>query len=149
MKLQNKLNAKGEVFVTLKKEDGSTEVIEHHNLIVDTGLQRIIGCFLGTASGGPTEIHAGTGTTWPIASDTALETEIASTPILSITQTGAGNVLEITGMFGIFEAVGIITELGLFCDDGTMFSRTVFDNGLEKCDLDELYVTWIITVAGF
>lgn len=91
-------------------------------------------------------VGLGTGTTAASASDTALETELATRATGTITSSGA--VWQSVSTFNAGVDTGAITEAGIFSasSSGTMLARQVF-SAINKGASDSLQVTWQITIS--
>jgi len=88
----------------------------------------------------------GTGSTAASASDTILETELATR--VAGTLSSSTNVWQNQGTFGPGVNTGAITEAGIFTASsaGTMLARQVF-SVINKAAGDSLQVTWQITLS--
>jgi hypothetical protein len=88
----------------------------------------------------------GTGVTAASASDTALETELATR--VAGTLTSSTNVWQNQGTFGAGVDTGAITEAGIFSASsvGTMLARQTFPV-INKAAGDSLQVTWQVTLS--
>lgn len=88
----------------------------------------------------------GTGVTAASASDTALQTELATR--VAGTLSSSTNVWQNQGTFGAGVNTGAITEAGIFTASsaGTMLARQVFPV-INKAAGDSLQVTWQITLS--
>lgn len=114
------VNIRNEIGATFKmrtfKADGTTtkETEEFHNLVLDTGLQRMgIGAWVQRC-------YVGTGNSTPIASQTQLDATLASTSTVQSTVTGMNTTtkpyyysIQKTYRFGEGVAAGNLTEVGL------------------------------------
>ena len=91
-------------------------------------------------------IGIGTGSTAASASDTTLETELASRA--TGTLSSIGNIWQSVGNFPAGTNTGAITEAGVFSASsaGTMLARQVFAV-INKAASDSLQVTWQITLS--
>lgn len=114
------VNIRNEIGATFKmrtfKADGITtkETSEFHNLVLDTGLQRMgVGAWVQRC-------YVGTGNSTPIASQTQLDATLASTSTVQSTVTGMNTTtkpyyysIQKTYRFGEGVAAGNLTEVGL------------------------------------
>ena len=91
-------------------------------------------------------IALGTGTSAAMASDTALETELPTRVVGTLTS--VLNVWQNQASFGPGVNTGAITEAGIFSESvaGTMLARQVFAV-VNKAAGDTLTVTWQITLV--
>jgi hypothetical protein len=115
------------------------------NLIVDTGRPLLAARFTG--SGWPlNRLAVGTGNTAAAVTDLALETELARADLVRQPWRGIGaesNRVYARATFGIADAVGTITEAGLFYNS-IMFSRVIIDPGQAKADGELMVCNWTI-----
>lgn len=122
-----KVGLKGAFTLTLKKEDGTVEVMHKDNIIVDGGFD-LIADSLGNAGARPavlSHIAIGTGSEAAAAGNTALGAESARQAISLYTHTPGTKVFTLESSFTGLTAA--ITEAGLFNGNpGTMFDRVVF-----------------------
>ncbi len=91
-------------------------------------------------------VGLGTGSTAASASDTALETELATRVAGTLSSSGA--VWQSVSTFNAGVDTGSITEAGIFSasSSGTMLARQVFA-AIPKGASDSLQVTWQITLS--
>lgn len=114
--------------VTLTVKDSLGKILEEiqlPNLFVDTGISRVRDLLGGASSSAFTHIAIGTGTTSPVAGDTALETEVDR---LSATVTyPSASEVQFQSAF-TFVSAGTASETGLFdaVSAGTMANRATF-----------------------
>jgi len=143
------LKLKGHVIHRLYDERGNLkDVREDHNLVVTVG-KNFLAAWLAACSqaeGFMRYVGLGTGTNSPSASDTTLQTELASRATGSLTS--STNVLQNVASFGPGVDTGAITESGLFSasSSGTMFARQTF-SVINKAAGDTLQTTWQITFS--
>ncbi len=92
-------------------------------------------------------VGVGTGTNPASASDTALQTELATRAVATISAPG-GAVWQSLSSFGAGVNTGAITEAGIFSasSSGTLMARQVF-SVISKGASDSLQVTWQITIS--
>ena len=145
MKLREELNGcKGALALCIKKNGRVIERWHDKNLIVDTGRIRMAELLGGTAVGKHVT-HVGIGS----GSDPADPGDIDITnktlvPIKAVTINGK------TAHFDFFIGTDVgngtaIREFGLFCADGTMFSRRVRSGTIEKASDIEIEGYWEIS----
>jgi len=91
-------------------------------------------------------VGLGTGTSAASASDTALQTELSTREVGTLSATS--NVWESVSNFAAGINTGSITEAGIFSasSGGTMLARQVF-TAIPKGASDSLQVTWQITLS--
>lgn len=142
--MKSKLNVKGNLRLWIDEQ----QVAEHHNLIVNTGLDAIVAAFGGDANMIVDSMSAGTGTTAPSAIDTTMETPVFSKSLTTITHPSTGVVLL---TFDIIpgEATGVaFTEFGLIAADGsTLIARWVDGNTYNKTALNTIHGEWELTIT--
>lgn len=126
-----------------------------HNMFVLYGKNAIAQRLSGQASVGDiTYCAAGTGSTAPDQSDTALETEIFR-KLISV-RSYSGNVATFQIFFTTSEANGSLAELGLFGNgvgrtasgtpgSGQLFCRSAISR--TKTSNDTLSISWALTIA--
>lgn len=92
-------------------------------------------------------VGLGTGSTAANASDTDLETPLATRATATITAPG-GAVWQSVSSFGAGVNTGAVTEAGIFSasSSGTLMARQVF-TVINKGASDTLQVTWQITIS--
>jgi len=116
-------------------------------MITNSGLNLTRDLLNGDAVNAPSHIAIGTGTTSPLATDTALEAEVLRKAISAKSKPSTGQVLfEIE--VGTTEANGYdLTEVGLFNDStaGTMVSRVVHPAISKTSDFSLKYQIIIVT----
>ena len=144
------MNALGRVHIQVFDKDKN--LIEEQtvkNLVVTAGLNHIANR-LGASSPANRMSHmeVGTGTTAPVAGNTALQTVIASSRVSLTSQTVSTNTVEYIGDFPAGTGTGAVTEAGIFnaTSAGTMLCRTVF-SVVNKGLADTLKITWTLTVS--
>jgi len=143
----------GTVSITLRDVRSNTSVTHtSHNIVTALGLAEVVKAFHGDAFDFPTHIALGEGDTAATAADTDLEDEIVGfrqTVTTSIeTSTFAGDTIQFSAVFGVDDANGTLTEVGLFDDvtAGTLFARSVF-SPIVKTDSLEATITWRIRIG--
>lgn len=146
-------NLKGSVNVQLIGPDGKVKQ-EHtnHNLIVTVGKTYLAAWIAAASQAGAFMAYMGlgTGSTSPVAGDTALQTELSGGGYSrqTGTVTSASNVWQNVVSFAPGNGTGAITEAGLFSAStvGTMFARQVFST-YNKAAGDTLTITWTVTFS--
>lgn len=150
MKVENNLKLKGFVHCVVK--DARTgkvlQTIDEHNVIVNGALLATVKLLGNTQSPSPiTKIAFGTSTAAPQYTDAAIQNpyvkELDEVHIES-------NNTSVTFDFslGTSEDNGVtIAEVGLLCDDGTLFARRIFPSVIVKNINVALEGTWTITIA--
>ena len=149
-------NLRGDLFLTIEHGDGACDRTAHRNLIV-TGGRNALAKLLGGQTGMHiSSIAVGTGSVPAADGDSAI-TNPVSVPISDVrvgsdlededgTVFESPNVVQFHFVFPRDAAVGVqIGEYGLFCADGTLFSRVVRDTAFEKTALDKITGFWQIT----
>lgn len=143
--MEEQIHARGDVHIVLRDPSGRIkDERRFQNLIVTAG-KNLLAKILGTGASKPSHIAVGTGTTAPSASQTALVSEIGTR--VAVTHSNpSGSVWRMVGTFGPGNAVGAITEAGVFTasSGGTMLARQVFAV-INKDSDDSLEITWEIT----
>ena len=112
------------------------------NLVVTSG-ENLIAQILGGVGVvvRPGHIAVGSGSDQPLASNEALQTEVAR----QATQTTViSNTVEYSCQFPAGTATGTLREFGLFAGN-TLVARAVADAPIQKTATDALDVTWALT----
>lgn len=139
--------ARGDFKATLRKADGSIEIFEKQNLVVDVGVDFICDAMAKSSSrpGVLSHIAIGTGTTAANAADTTLQTEVDRNAG-TYAHTSGATAFTFEATFGAGEGTGNITEAGILNDAsaGTLFNRVVF-TAIPKEAGDSLVITFTIT----
>lgn len=140
------LQLRGDVHIVIDREDGTREVIDHHNLVVDVGKAFVASRMVGNTPNVMSHMAVGTNNAAPAAGQTALSTEIARVAFDSAGAAAA--VVTYTATFGPGVGTGALVEAGLFnaSSVGTMLSRVVYPV-VNKNAGDTMSVTWTITVT--
>lgn len=105
---------------------------KHHNIITRTGLGRMDTALFSAAASLVDTCKVGTGTTAPADTDTALTSLLETKDIGSVDTSNVSGSTPYTILrtqFDESEAIGNITEMGLFFDDGGMFNHALFGRG--------------------
>lgn len=141
------LKAKGELLVTLTRENGEVEQYAYKNLVVDTGLNYIVSRMKDATATAMSHMALGSGTTAAAAGDTGLGSQLGTRATLTST-TVSGNQVTYVATFAAGVATGAVTEAGIFnaASAGTMLCRTVFAV-VNKAAGDSMTVTWTVTVS--
>lgn len=134
MELKDKLSSlTGEVFIEVRDKDGNLiEKIHQKNIVTNGGRDAIVRLVAeGTAGKRVTKIGFGIGTAAAALTDTSLTSAFVKA-VGSRTYPASGQV-EIEWTLGLGEANGMaITEIGLYCQDDTLFSRLVRETPINK-----------------
>ena len=136
--------------------DGEVISETRSNLIVNTGRNALAKLLGGETGMHVTQVGVGTGGDAAAESDTDITDPIK----VDVTETRIGEGLESEDggtfddvrivqfhfSFGLATAVGVaISEYGLYCADGTLFSRVVRDTPFTKTSVDKIVGYWQIT----
>lgn len=150
MKLTDDLKIKGRVRITVTHADGSRDVGEYENLVVNAGKAAIARALYDpTFAVRVAYVEVGTGITAPAAGDTALETSAYRKALSSGNSSGA--VVSLAGYLNLTETSGAFKEAGLFIGgtstpgSGTLLSRVAIDK--TKTTSDTMTVEWEITIS--
>lgn len=144
---------RGDLHFLIKNETtGETKLDKwERNLIVTVGKNHIADQLADQGDAAMSHMAIGTGTTSPVAGDTALETELDRNAFTSKTQgTGSDeNKVTYVGDWAPGDGTGAITEAGVFNSPsaGTMLSRSVFAVK-NKGAADSLTITWVLTISA-
>lgn len=126
------------------------------NLIVTTGRNALAKLLSGQTGMHVAQVGVGSGSGAPAEDDTALTDSVT----VNIAEARVGDNLEAEDgtvfsdarivqfhfVFGTDVAVGLsISEYGLFCADGALFSRVVRETSFVKTNLDKIVGFWQIT----
>ena len=125
----------------------NSEVIrEISNLVVDAGKDFVASRMKDSNSAAMAYMGLGADSTSPVASDTALHSEVGRA-VLTSTQT-SGSEITYTATFAAGTATAALTEAGIFNADagGTMLCRTVFPV-VNKGASDQISIVWVITAS--
>lgn len=136
--------------INLKKYDENGRLIDtlsYPNLVVNTGKQ-FIASRLAANTSLISHIGLGEGISGVVPSDTGLEIEIDRAN-LSTTPTVTGTEITYTATFGAANAVGTLSEAGLFnganTQNSTMVCRTIFPE-YEKLSNEAVSISWTLTI---
>lgn len=103
------------------------------NIVTRVGLGRDVTALFISPPSLVTTCKVGTGLTVPADTDTALTTLLTSKTITSLdvtNVTGANPYIRVRTDFDLSEAIGSLTEIGLFFADGGMFNHAFFGSGV-------------------
>lgn len=147
--MEETIKLSGYIRFDLFDKDGKMkEHKEIKNVIVTVGKNYLATWLAAASQAGKfmEYIALGTGTNAASASDTALQTELATRVAGTLTPTT--NVWQNQATFGAGVNTGSITESGIFSASsaGTMFARQVF-SAINKGASDSLQVTWQVTLS--
>jgi hypothetical protein len=146
--MRDDIRIKGRVRAVLLDHAGRVKRVEEvDNLITTAGRNAIVERLDSSpATGQPTHMAVGTGTTAANAADTTLETELDRNALTS--NTASTNVLTMVGDWAAGDATGAITEAGVLnaASNGTLYSRAVF-SVINKGAADTLQITWTYTLT--
>ena len=148
MDIKEQLNATGSLTIVKTNDLGIvTEKVHVPNLVVTTGKTFIASRMAGTASSVMSHMGLGSGTTAPVAADTALQTSLGANVALT-SSTASSNTVTYVATFGAGVSTGAVTEAGIFnaLSSGTMLCRTTFPV-VNKGASDTITVTWVVTVS--
>lgn len=142
------LKIHGAMQAVLKKADGTVEVTQKDNLIVNGGFDAICANIAGTSVGAFKYIGVGTGNTAAAATQTALVSELPGRGTGTYAHTAGTKVFTVSYLFAAGVATGAITEAGVFnaSSAGTMLDRVVF-NVINKDVNDTLTITFTFTLS--
>lgn len=146
--LQDKIQAKGVVYVTHTKADGTTYKYTFDNLVVTTGRNHIA-ARLGQATPPTAMSHMaiGAGVIAPALTDTQLGNQLARVTLTSTTVTN--NIVRYVASFAPGVGTGAVTEAGIFnaATGGTMLNRVTFPV-VNKESGDSIAVTWDVEILS-
>jgi hypothetical protein len=144
------INVKGDVHIEIYDTESGTlkKQFDIHNLIVNIGKQFIAGR-LASASTSITHMAIGTNVTTPVATDTALLSQLGNrVAITSNTYVSGNNYTTITATFpGSTYASSGITEAGLFTAStgSNAICRTTFGS-FAILSTDTIAITWKLSI---
>ena len=148
MDIKEQLSATGSLTIVKTNNQGIvTEKVHVPNLVVTVGKTFIASRMAGTSSAVMSHMGLGSGTTAPVAGDTALQTSLGANVALTST-TPSSNTVTYVATFGAGVSTGAVTEAGIFnaLAAGTMLCRTTFPV-VNKAAGDTITITWVITVS--
>ena len=146
---RSKIKASGQVHLQVISPNGELkEERKIKNLVVDDGLDYIASRMKDATATAMSHMEVGTGTTSPVAGDTALETAIVGSRVALTSTTVTSNAIEYVGDFPAGTGTGAVTEAGIFnaSSAGTLLCRTTFAV-VNKGASDTLKITWTVTVS--
>ena len=122
------------------------EVASHHNQVTFLGAEAYARALQGMAGYNLTSFEAGTGTSTPTASDTALDASTHSGSLASYNVLSS-LITEVTWTIPIGAiATQDFTEFGLFCANGDMFARWCDGNTYSYVNTGTLSGVWTLTL---
>lgn len=144
---QETLGITGHVTIEHIRDGKVIDKREGPNLVVDTGLAEAAALLLTDASGTDFDyIAIGSGSTSPVAGDTALETEVErqSATGTQITTSVTDDTAQLQTTFS-FTGTETLNETGIFnaASTGTLFARQTFSTVNVESG-DDLQITWQI-----
>ena len=125
MKKAFNMKVDGVAVINVRHKDGSVETFEKHNTIVDQGFDFICKAIAVGNISLMDRIAVGSGTASTAANMKTLGNQIASKSAV-VTHVNSTNVVSLTTEFIEGEAVGALTEAGVFNADGVMLDRITF-----------------------
>lgn len=140
--LNDDFTMKGRVSIAVNDQ----VVQEIDNLVVTAGKGYVASRMKDASATAMSHMAIGTGSTAAAASDTALGSEAARTPLTSTTV--STNTIVYVDTFVAGTGTGAITEAAIFnaSSGGTMLCRTVF-SVVNKGASDAMTITWTVTVS--
>lgn len=137
--------------VTIRLDDGTT--YRGENLVLTTGLQKIVQALIGAATFGATDwyVELGTGTTSVTSADTALATPATATWRVVTSAAGSSATVTLETVYPAASANGTWAELGLWSGgtatpgSGTMFARLL--TAWTKTSAQVATVSWTVTFS--
>ncbi len=152
-KEKGQIKVRGNVEITLRRQDGTAKTMWVSNLVVDNLTEWVANVLGGVTSSvlNVSHIAVGSGTTAPASTDVQLESEFArKTADVAVD----GSVVRASTYFTFPEAIGTISELGLFANatdtanSGTLLARVALASPVTKTSADTLTVAWTISIAA-
>jgi hypothetical protein len=144
------LPLRGDITLTGTRKDGSTLIVEAHNLVVLTGRAAIAKYLAdGTGQGSIDYCEIGEGDTAPLSSDTALDDAHARIDVA--TPTRVDNIVQFRASFLAADVSVAIEEVGLWLGGtatlgtGTLFARALIELDNTGGEFD-ITVSWRITI---
>ena len=139
----------GALRIEIFAEDGTLkDVRDIPNLVVTAGKGVIAERMKGTPTkAAMTHMAVGTNNTTPVAGDTALLAEVASSRTALTSTTVSGTVITYVCTFGAGVGTGALVEAGIFnaASLGDMLCRTTF-SVVNKGASDSMTITWTVTI---
>jgi len=126
---------------------GDELVADAPNQVTFLGSEALMRGWLGSAGYNLTTFEAGTGTGAPSTGDTALGTSVYGPAAITSAAVTGSLAMDIT--FDIPPGLGAmnLTEFGLFCSNGDLFSRWCDGNTYVYTGAFTLHGIWTITLA--
>lgn len=115
----------GVMTVQVFHRDGSVRTVVQHNMIVASGYDAMCDVIGNGAMAHMSKIMVGSGTTDTTASMAALESKVAEKAAVYAHEQGTRS-FSLSTDFLEGEAVGALTEAGVFNDDNVMLDRVTF-----------------------
>lgn len=146
MNLQEGLKMTGELFITVRDEQGNIKSEQHvPNLVVTAGKVYIASRMAANTTTVMSHMAIGTSSTTAVVGDTTLGVEAGRVSLASFSATS--NTVTATATFPAGTGTGAIVEAGIFnaSTAGTLLCRTVFPV-VNKQAGDSIAITWVITV---
>lgn len=147
--INDTVKAVGELHIVLRDANGNIKKdVTVPNLVVTTGKNLIASRLVGTASAIMSHMAVGTGAVAPVAGNTTLGAEIASSRVALTSGTATNSDVTYVATFGPTVGTGAITEAGIFnaASAGTMLCRTTF-SVVNKAAEDSLTISWKVTIS--
>ena len=144
--MQDYISAKGDLKVVLLDSNGKQKDLrEINNLVVTVGKNHIASRLAANTAVVMSHMAVGSTNTSPVATQTALGSELARVALDSTSVTNA--TATYTATFPAGTGTGTLTEAGIFnaSSSGTMLCRTQF-NEVNKDTADTIVITWNVTV---
>ena len=140
------LNLKGFLEITLQKSNGETFTTTVPNLIVTTGKIYVAERVLTGVFAPISHMAVGTNNTAPAVGNSILNTELSRVALTQSSRTD--NALTFNATFGPGVGTGVLVEAGLFNANsaGTMLCRTIFPSITKNAD-DILTINWSVVVV--
>jgi hypothetical protein len=121
------------------------------NLVVTTGKNHIADQLSDRGEAQMSHMAIGTGTTTPVATDTALQTELDRNALDSRTQGAGADANKVTYIctWAAGDGTGALTEAGIFnsASAGQMLCRSVFPVKNKESG-ESMVMTWILTISA-
>ena len=128
-----------------KKLDDKNKYLvnEGDNLVVDTGIQQLLLLAIGSNTNSFTLCGVGTGTTAPVATDTALGTSLGTNTINS--RYRMGNTVYFETFFGKNDEAGTWAETCILTAGSVMLCRKLISPTFAKSTSNAAVISWQIT----
>lgn len=138
----NSSDMRGNLAIRVMKNGRVVDCWEDHNLIVNSGRNRMAELLNGSSTSYVSHIGVGSGTATEDVDDSSLTNQVL-VPVSGTSITA--RTAHFDFRIDTSTANGIsIREFGLFCGDGVMFSRRVRTGVIEKADDIEIEGYWEI-----